>query len=168
MRLDKLYKSVPLAVLLLTLILLAIFHSLPQTPNGFLVGIAPKRCDALTPDRPIVLHVTGQGALFLSSDPEGRNDRERFERNDLARILSLIYRTRAERILYLVADDDVPFEAVADTLDMTQNVYVDAIEVPGTPPELRGGKSKLDITVSLVRSGAKCPPPIVYHSNPLR
>lgn len=165
---NVLHRSVPLTVLLLVLILLGVFHSLPMHSSGFLVRIAPERCNVLTPDRPIVLHMSREGALFLSSDLVVRNDIEGFERNNLARVLSAIYRTRAERLLYLIADDDVPFEAVADVLDITQNVYVDAIEVPGTPSELRGGRWKLDITVSLVMPRAKCPPPIIFHSDPHR
>ena len=85
-----LYRTVPLAVLLLMLILLVAYHSLPTASKGLRVGIAPDTCVCYSPTRTILLHISGNGELSLNADP--------VEMKTLAHHLSDIYSTRAERV----------------------------------------------------------------------
>jgi len=82
--------------------------------------------------------------------------------NGLAGRLSEIYRVREQRTLDLVADDGVPFQAVADALDIVENIPATVGSQP-TGMEM----DKLDITVRLVTPGAfaRCPEPVVTGSS---
>jgi biopolymer transport protein ExbD len=84
-----------------------------NTPNGFGVELAEARCESDSDDVHIVLHVTDAGKLFLNTEQE--------EWNNLAGRVSEIYSIRAHRTLYLLADDGVPFQTVADAIDIVQN-----------------------------------------------
>jgi biopolymer transport protein ExbD len=81
--------------------------------RGLRVGLAPARCPSDGVDRVIVLRITGEGKLFLNFEQE--------DRDKLAFRLSQIYRPRVHRTVYLQADDDVPFQTVADAIDIAQN-----------------------------------------------
>ena len=74
----------------------------------------------------------------------------------LAHHLSDIYSTRAERVLYLKADDDVPFQRVVETIETIQyskiKVYPETVPLP---KELRNEITEnLDIDIRLVTPGA--------------
>jgi hypothetical protein len=83
--------------------------------------------------------------------------------NGLAGRLSEIYRVREQRTLDLVADDGVPFQTVADALDIVENAPVAA----GSQP-IGMEMDKLDITVRLVTPNvwnARCREPVATGSN---
>jgi len=120
-----------------------------KTPTGLGIELAPPRCQLDGDDRLIVLRVTDGGNIFLNE--------EREDWNGMARRLSRIYSGRKYRTLYLVAENDVSFQTVADTIDIVESALVD------------GGTESLDIKVQLITPGAKdaqapCLEPVVARS----
>jgi hypothetical protein len=105
-------------------------------------------CESALTGRLVVLHTTDAGKLFLNTEQQ--------EWSSLVGRLSEIYGVRVHRRLYLVADDSVPFQAVADAIDIVQNIPVG------------GNPSSLNITVRLITPkaiDARCPKPFVTHSS---
>jgi biopolymer transport protein ExbD len=100
-------------------------------------------------NRLIVLHITDAGKLFLNQ--------EQADWSSLGGRLSEIYSVRAHPTLYLLADDGVPFQTVANALDTVENI-------PAEGPMAAGMEiDKLDITVRLLTpraSATHCPQPI--------
>jgi hypothetical protein len=84
-----------------------------HTPKGFYVALPSGRCESDSPDRLIVLHLSGTDKLFLNLEQQ--------HWNSLAARLSDIYRGRKGRELYLLADSDVPFQTVAHALDTVES-----------------------------------------------
>jgi biopolymer transport protein ExbD len=84
-----------------------------RTPKGFGVEIASACTEGDLADRFTVLHITNAGTVFLNSEQQ--------DWNNLAGRLSEIYSTRAHRMLYLIADDGIPFQKVADAVDIVRN-----------------------------------------------
>ena len=101
-----------------------------RAPTGLDVGLASDRCEDDGDDQLIVLHVTDAGKLFLNT--------EQTSWNSLSGRLSEIYSMRAYRTLYLVIEDGVPFQTVADVIDIAQNASV------------KGNSSSADITIRLI------------------
>jgi biopolymer transport protein ExbD len=110
-----------------------------QNSRGLEVGIATVPCD--TSERFIVLQISNRGGIFLNLEQEQ-------DWGTLQSRLSEIFRMRASRVLYLSAEEGVPFQTVADAIDTVKN-----------SPE--------DITVRLVTpSGiAGCPEPRLVGSS---
>lgn len=111
-------------------------YSSYQTPMGLSVSVVPTRCEYEGDDRLIVLRLTDAGTLFINQTQE--------DWNSLPEVLSKIYRLRVPRTLYLLAEDGVPFQTVADALDIVENVKVEPHQ------GVRTGADKLDITVRLI------------------
>lgn len=101
-----------LAILIAGYMTFASFH--PRT--GFGIELASIRCEYEGQPRLIVLHITDAGKLFLNTEQE--------DWNGLTGRLSEIYRVRVDRTLYLVADNAVAFQTVADAIDIVQNTPV--------------------------------------------
>ena len=120
-------------------------YSSYETPTGLYVDMRPATLHCgYGEDRLIVLHMTDAGKVFLNQEQE--------EWNSLAGRLSEIYSPRLHRMLYLLADDGVPFQHVADAIDIAKNAPV------------AGTSSSLDITVRLITPRAvhaHCPEPVV-------
>lgn len=126
-----------LAVSTMAFMTFSSFH----TPRGLHVGLASANCEYEGADRVVILRITDTGKFFLNTEWE--------EWNSLPIRLSEIYRWRVNRTLYLLAEDGVPFQTVADALDIL-------------------GTDKLNITVRLVTPGAMmahCPEPVLTDSN---
>ena len=85
----------------------------PREPTGLDVELASARCELDGDERPLVLRITDEGKLFLNAEQE--------DWNNLAGVLARIYSTRLPRTLYLVADDGVPFQTVADAVDIVES-----------------------------------------------
>jgi hypothetical protein len=118
--------------------------------TGLELRLASTRCEYDGDDRLIVLHITDAGKLFLNQDQQ--------DWNSLAGRLSEIYSMRVHRTLYLLADDGVSFQTVADALDIVENI-------PATvgPQAVGTEMDKLDITVRLLTpraSNTRCPQPV--------
>jgi|ERR1700722_434887 len=118
--------------------------------TGFGVELAPTCRENDANDRTTVLHITAAGELLLNAEHE--------DWNGLAGRLSEIYRVREERTFQLMADDGVPFQTVADAIDIAENIPVAA------GPQAAGMEMEtLDITVRLVTpraSNSRCAQPV--------
>lgn len=113
------------------------------SPKGFGVEIGSPDCESDVLNRSIVLHITNAGEVFLNTD--------RQDWTTLAGRLSEIYSTRVQHTLYLFADDGVPFQKVADAIEIVRNTPVTV------------GSRSLDITVRLTTLKAinsRCPEPV--------
>jgi biopolymer transport protein ExbD len=93
----------------------------PRTATGLDIELAPECYESNGDDRLIVLHLTDAGGLFLNYEQEGWNS--------LAGPLSQIYSTRVGRTLYFLSDDEVPFQAVADALDIVAKTPVTRVRL---------------------------------------
>jgi biopolymer transport protein ExbD len=126
----------------------------PREATGLDLELAPSCCENCANDRVTLLHITDAGKLLLNAEQE--------DWNGLAGRLSEIYRVREQRTLDLVADDGVPFQTVADALDIVENI-------PATAgPQATGTEmDKLDIRVRLVTPEAfvRCPEPVATGSS---
>jgi biopolymer transport protein TolR len=114
------------------LVLLIIFMVIvPVIPKGEAV-LAPRPATnfAKGPNDPIVLELTaGKG-----SDPGYRINGQQVAKLDLTARLAEIYATRAERLLFVKADDQLAFTQVAEAVDAGHAAGVDrvALITPGT------------------------------------
>jgi biopolymer transport protein ExbD len=119
----------------------------PREATGFSVELASAGSKSDLADRLIVLRISDAGKLFLNHDEQ--------DWNSLAGRLSEIYGMRVHRTLYLLAGDEVPFQTVADAIDIVGNV-----SVPGR-------SNSLGITVRLITPravSAECLEPIATGS----
>jgi biopolymer transport protein ExbD len=107
-----------------------------ERPTGLHVGLVPDCCVDEGDDRLIVLRLSDAGELFINQTLE--------DWNGLPEVLSKIYGSRLHRTLYLRADDGVPFQTVADAIDIVENANVEPHQA------VRMGADKLDITVRLI------------------
>jgi len=142
------------ATCMAVLVLVYSSSSPPREATGFGIELAPARCEH-DGFRQIVLHLTDEDKLFFAT--------EQLEWNKLAGLLSQIYSVRAQRTLYLTVDDSVPFQTVADFLDIVENV-------PATTTATHVGNEgrKLDIRVKLITPAvvdAQCPTLIMRASH---
>lgn len=85
----------------------------PREATGLGVDLAPTRCEMADKDRLIVLHISNAGELDI--------DLEREDWKHLGGRLSEIYSMREHRTLYLLADEEVSFQTVADLIDIVEN-----------------------------------------------
>ncbi|HET9408847.1 MAG TPA: biopolymer transporter ExbD [Candidatus Sulfotelmatobacter sp.] len=119
-----------------SLLLIMVYLMLPQLgrPKGLPVGVALARCpiDRDVSERIIILHVTNAGKFFLNTEEE--------DSNRLAYRLSQIYSLRADKTMYLLADDGVPFQTAADAIDIAYGMNISvrlitptAIKAAGCP-----------------------------------
>src|SRR5258708_10976401 len=98
------------AALAALFLILTVFTATIHTPSrGFPVGIARRGSLDCGDGREVVLNVIGNGELRLST--------ENLKLNELDNRLQEIFKTRAERVLFVTGDPDVPFQKVADAID---------------------------------------------------
>lgn len=116
------------------------------SPKGLPVRLVSDRCE-LEGDRPIVLRIRDTGELFINQEKE--------DWKNVADRLSQIYRIREHHSLYVLAEDGVSFQTVADAVDIAENSLV---------PE----SSSPDIAVWLItpRALQGCLLPVVIRSEP--
>ncbi|HZR29161.1 MAG TPA: biopolymer transporter ExbD [Terriglobales bacterium] len=110
------------------LVLLIIFMVItPLTPKGLdaLVPQPPKDKDKQPPpnDRTIVVQVL-QGS---GSRPDLKINQEPATWDGLSDTLNNIFKTRAERIMFVKGDKDVDFQYVAQVIDIAHSVGVDKV-----------------------------------------
>ncbi len=108
------------------LVLLIIFMVItPLTPHGLdaLVPQPPPPNQKQPPqdNRTIVVQVI--------QEPNGGRDKVKINQddvswNDLGNRLTEIFKTRAERVMFVKADDDVPFQEVAQVIDVAKGTQV--------------------------------------------
>jgi hypothetical protein len=134
--------TLPLAAGLVVTILFSRIHGLRAPKSGFPIRVASDTCFCGDlGDRVIFLHIS-TSRLSINS--------QEVDRRGLAGRLAEIYRTRAEKVLYLSADDDVSFQVVADVVDIVQHLPDGTgLGVP-LPQGLKEAGGKMNILVELV------------------
>ena len=117
-------------------ILVAVYtpHFDPHEPRGLAIDLASTRCEYDGDDRLIMLHVTNASKIFLNTEEE--------DWRNLAGRLSEIYSMREHRTLYLLADEEVSFQTLADVIDIVEST------------ESTAGTEPLDIKVRLITPAA--------------
>lgn len=101
------------ALVLSTLVAIFTPYFDPPRAKGLALDLVSDRCEHDGDDRLIVLHVTSGNKVFLNFEEENWRS--------LAGRLSEIYSMRKYRTLYLVVDNDLPFQTVADAIDIAEN-----------------------------------------------
>ena len=110
------------------LVLLIIFMVItPLTPKGLDALVpqppppnAPKNN---TPDRTIVVQLIDRG----SQDPGLKINQEDATWDNLQGRLADIYKTRAEKVMFVKGDDNIPFADVATVIDIAHGAGVDKV-----------------------------------------
>jgi biopolymer transport protein ExbD len=110
------------------LVLLIIFMVItPLTPKGLdaLVPQPPKKDQPQTPNdtRTIVVQLIKAG----SGDPVVKINQDEVKLNDLQGKLTAIYKERAEKVMFVKADDDLLFYQIAQVIDMAHAAGVDKV-----------------------------------------
>jgi biopolymer transport protein ExbD len=116
----------------------------PLRATGLAIDLASTRCEYDGDDRLIVLHVTNASKIFLNTEEE--------DWKNLAGRLSEIYGMREHRTLYLLADEEVSFQTIADVIDIVEST------------ETTAKTERLDIKVRLITPAAEkahCLHPVV-------
>jgi biopolymer transport protein TolR len=116
------------------LVLLIIFMVItPLTPHG-LEAIAPQPPDKKTPppeqDRTVVIIIDKDKKMHLNN--EDTNEK------DLGRRLEEIFKTRAERIVFVKGDPDLEFQQVARAIDIAKGAQMDKIGL--MTPKIEAGQ----------------------------
>jgi biopolymer transport protein ExbD len=116
------------------LVLLIIFMVItPLTPHG-LEALAPQPPDKKTPppdqDRTVVIVIDKDKTVKLNQDS--------IEWDRLQDRLTEVFKTRAERVVFVRADKDLQFETVATAIDMAKGAGIDKIGL--MTPKIEAGQ----------------------------
>jgi biopolymer transport protein TolR len=117
------------------LVLLIIFMVItPLTPHG-LEALAPQPPDKQKPpppdqDRTVV--------IIIDKDKKMHLNNEDTDENRLGARLEEIFKTRAERVVFVKGDPDLDFEVVAKAIDIAKGVQMDKIGL--MTPKIEAGQ----------------------------
>jgi biopolymer transport protein TolR len=116
------------------LVLLIIFMVItPLTPHG-LEAIAPQPPDKKTPppdqDRTVVIIIEKDKSMKLNNEP--------IDEARLGPRLEEVFRTRAERVVFVKADPDLEFQVVARAIDIAKGAQIDKIGL--MTPKIEAGQ----------------------------
>ena len=118
------------------LVLLIIFMVItPLTPHGLDV-LAPQPPPPNAPppppdqDRTVVIVIDKDKNVKLNQDP--------IEMSKLQDRLIEVFKTRAERVVFVKADGDLPFDVVAQAIDMAKGANIDRIGL--MTPKIEAGQ----------------------------
>jgi biopolymer transport protein ExbD len=137
------YATVPLATLLLVMVLYSVIHRLSGHANGLRVQMAEDTCGCYPGwSQIVVLHLLSGGGISINSEPTMQTR--------LASRLQTSYSTRAERILYLSAEDDIPFQRVAEAIDLVQGAQEENLQGLTIPKELQDPARRMNIQIRLI------------------
>ena len=111
------------------LVLLIIFMVItPLTPKGLDALVPqpppPNQPKNTTPDRTIVVQLIDRGP---GQPPAVKINQEDASWNDLQSRLTDIFKTRAEKVMFVKGDDNVPFADVANVIDLAHAAGVDKV-----------------------------------------
>lgn len=111
------------------LVLLIIFMVItPLTPKGLDAMVPqpppPNQKQNNTPDRTIVVQLIDRGA---GQEPGLRINQDDTTWDALQGRLTDIYKTRAEKVMFVKGDDDIPFADVANVIDIAHAAGVDKV-----------------------------------------
>ena len=101
-----------LAILVASYMTFASFH----TPTGLGIELLPTDCKPEVTEKLMLLHITNDGRVLLNAQPQ--------EWNTVQNRLWGIYNTRVSRTLYLLGDDEVPFQTMANAMDIADNLSI--------------------------------------------
>ena len=106
------------------LVLLIIFMIItPMDPHGLFTDVPQQKGKDAQPDAPIVLQLTQE----KSGAPSISINQQALAWNDLRSHLIEIYKSRADRVLFVKGDSDVEFDYVAQVIDTAHDVNVGRI-----------------------------------------
>jgi len=117
------------------LVLLIIFMVItPLTPHG-LEAMAPQppkknQPEQLDNNRTVVIVIEKDKSMKLNQDP--------IEESKLGDRLTEVFKTRAERVVFVKADSDLPFETVARAIDIAKGAGIDKIGL--MTPKIEAGE----------------------------
>ena len=105
------------------LVLIIIFMVItPLTPKGLdaLIPQPPKKDDPVTPDeRTIVVTINKDHSMLVNTEP--------IEEAGLSKRLEDIFKTRAERIMFVKGDPDIEYRWVAEVIDIAHGAGIDKV-----------------------------------------
>ena len=136
------YLALALGLIFLVVIVVLARRGSRGPKTGFDVQAATSTCACPLDSGLIVLYVHSNGQLAINLEPVS-SDR-------LASRLSMIYKMRAERVLYLLPDKEAPSQRIAQTIDMIRHLRSEeAKEIP-VPKDLRAPPETMNIQIRLV------------------
>jgi biopolymer transport protein ExbD len=111
------------------LVLLIIFMVItPLTPKGLDALVPqpppPNQKQQNTPDRTIVVQLIDRGA---GQDPGLKINQEDTTWSDLQGRLTDVFKTRAEKVMFVKGDNNIPFADVANVIDIAHASGVDKV-----------------------------------------
>jgi biopolymer transport protein TolR len=111
------------------LVLLIIFMVItPLTPHGLDALVPqpppPNQKQPPTPDRTIIVQLIDRGA---GQDPGLKINQDDETWSDLQNRLTDIFKTRAEKVMFVKGDDNIPFADVAMVIDIAHASGVDKV-----------------------------------------
>ena len=116
------------------LVLLIIFMVItPLTPHG-LEALAPQPPPPNAPppppgqDRTVVIVIEKDGSIKLNQDP--------IQENQLGDRLMDVFKTRAERVVFVKGDPDLDFQTVAHAIDIAKGANMDKVGLMTPKAEL--------------------------------
>jgi biopolymer transport protein TolR len=116
------------------LVLLIIFMVItPLTPHGLeaMAPQPPKKNQPVQDDtRTVVIVIEKDKSMKLNQDP--------IEESKLGDRLTEVFKTRAERVVFVKADGDLPFETVARAIDIAKGAGIDKIGL--MTPKIEAGE----------------------------
>jgi biopolymer transport protein TolR len=109
-------------ILLVLIIVFMIIHT-SSSSSGLdaLAPHPPDKPDEIPPDQTVIVQVLEAG----SGRPHLLINREPVEWDGLRARLVEIYKTRAERVMFMKADRDIDFEEVANVIDTAHGAFQD-------------------------------------------
>lgn len=108
-------------LLVLIIVFMVIQTATKSTGLDALVPHPPEKTSAIPPERTVVVQLFQSGG----TRPLVRINQEPVEWAALRSRLIEIYKTRAERVLFVKADRNIDFEEVADVIDTAHGAFQD-------------------------------------------
>lgn len=103
------------------LVLLIVFMAIAPVRQVGLDAAIPQNASSQSraPENPVVLEISRDGAYRLNS--------QAIASSSLAQRLSAIFERRADRLLFVKADDDLDYAVVASAIDAAHGVSIDRV-----------------------------------------
>ena len=111
-------------LLVLLIIFMVITPVIPKGLDALVPQPPPKDQQAPPPDRTIVVQVVDKGP---GQDPGVKINQDDVTWDSLQGKLTDIFKTRAEKVMFVKGDDDIPFANVANVIDIAHASGVDKV-----------------------------------------
>jgi biopolymer transport protein TolR len=116
------------------LVLLIIFMVItPLTPHGLetMAPQPPKKNQPVQDDTRTVV-------IVIDKDKSMKLNQDSIEESKLGERLTEVFKTRAERVVFVKADGDLPFETVARAIDIAKGAGIDKVGL--MTPKIEAGE----------------------------